>query len=345
MFVLCIRGLSDFHYLAQSRSIDSCTLTQISTALNLFHQNKKAILDTGARVGKGNKPLDHFFIPKLELLHSVVTSIYWSSVPTQWSADPTERAHIDVVKIPSENTNNGQYGPHICRYLDRDERGRLFDLSTAICKAGDNLESILYSSVGGQGDRDDEEPDGELNENWIAELDTVITACGPSRKSVDLFATADTLVARSMSEAATTIPLPLRTFSTSRAAFNLNRKPDIPQISINSVAEMFNLPDLCPALLNFFAERLQDSSNHHIGGCRRAQTNTQLPFDDVMVWFSLRTQTRSMDDQSITDPCCLSAVPPSDSWPLGRYDTMLLVDDSSNPSHWGQRGYYPGSKF
>ena len=331
-FVLCIRGLSDFRYLAQSRSINSRTLTEISTALNLFHQNKEAILDAGARVGKGSKPLNHFFIPKLELLHSVVTSICWSGVPTQWSADPTERAHSDVVKIPSENTNNGQYGPHICRYLDRDERGRLFDLSTAICEAGDSLESILYGSVGGQGDRDDEEPDGELNENWIAALDTVTTACGPSRKSVNLFATADTLAARSTSEATTSIPLPLRTFSTSRAAFNLNRKPDIPQISINSVAEMFNLPDLCPALLDFFAEHLQNHSNHHIGGRRRTQANTQLPFDDVMVWFSLRTQTRSMDDWSIAYPRRLSVVPSSDPWPLGRYDTVILVDDSTNPS-------------
>ena len=66
-FVLCIRALSDFRYLAQSRSISSHTLTEISNSLALFHQNKQAILDAGARVGKGNHPLKHFFIPKLEL--------------------------------------------------------------------------------------------------------------------------------------------------------------------------------------------------------------------------------------------------------------------------------------
>ena len=106
-FILCIRALCDFRYLAQSRTIDTRTLTEISNALTLFHQNKQAILDAGARVGKGNKQLGHFFIPKLELLHNVVTSTCWSGPPIQWSADPTKRAHIDAIKVPSENTNNG----------------------------------------------------------------------------------------------------------------------------------------------------------------------------------------------------------------------------------------------
>ena len=220
-FILCIRALSDFRYLAQSQSIDDHTLTEIFNALDLFHKNKQAILDAGARVGKGNKSLDHFLIPKLELLHSVVDSIRWSGVPIQWSADPTERAHIDVIKTPSENTNNGQYGPHICRHLDRDERRCLFDLATAIHEAGDDLESILYSSGSGQGDEDNE-LDGALNTDWITELDTVATVCGPSRKAVDLFMAAGLLAARSTSEEMVTVPHPLQTFSTSSAAFNLN---------------------------------------------------------------------------------------------------------------------------
>ena len=39
-----------------------------------------------------------------------------------------------------------------------------------------------------------------------------------------------------------------------------------------------------------------------------------------------------MDDGSINDPRRLSATPPSDLWPLGRYDTALLVEDSANPA-------------
>lgn len=331
-FILCVRALSDFRYLAQSRSISGHTLTQITAALDLFHQNKHAILDAGARVGKSNKPINNFFIPKLELLHSVVASICWSGVPIQWSADPTERAHIDVVKTPSENTNNGQYGPHICRHLDRDERRRLFDLATAIHEAGDDLEAILYNSAGGQGDGGDEEPDEEQNMNWVAELNTVATVCGPSRKAVDLFTIADALANYPMSEERTNIKRPFHTFSNSQAAFNLNRKSDIPKISIDSLVEMYNLPDLHPALLDFFSDHLQIPSIHHIGGRRRTRTNAQLPFNNVAVWFSFRIQTRSMDDGSISDPRRLNAMPPSDLWSLGRYDTVLLVNDSANPA-------------
>ena len=59
--------------------------------------------------------------------------------------------------------------------------------------------------------------------------------------------------------------------------------------------------------------------------------NTRLPFTDVMVWFSLRIQTRSMDDGLITNPLHLNAMPPSDDWPLGQYDAALFVNNSSNP--------------
>ena len=264
-FVLCIRALSDFRYLAQSRSIDSHTVTEISNALAVFHQHKKAILDAGARVGKGNKALDHFFIPKLEFFHSVAESICWSGAPIQWSADPTERTHIDVIKTTSENTNNGQYGPQICRHLDRNEKQRLFDLATAIQGAGEDLESILYGAAVDQGDGG-EEPDDELNVGWIADLGTVATACGPSRKQVDLFAAASILVAHAGSEEPTSIPRPLRTFTTSRAAFNVNRKPDISHISINALAQIYSLPDLRPALLDFFFQHLNNPSFHNISG-------------------------------------------------------------------------------
>ena len=329
-FLLCIRALSDFRYLAQSHSINTRTLGEISNALALFHQNKQAILKAKARVGKAKKPLNHFFIPKLELLHSVIMSICWSGPPIQWSADPTEHAHIDVIKVPSENTNNGQYGPQICQYLDRDEKRQLFDLATAIREAGGDLESLIYNITGNQWDDDGDGPDSETNEDWIAELDVVGRVCGPSRKVVDLFTVADALIARTLSEDSASLPWPLRTFSTSLAAFTLNRRPDIPQISVDSLAEKYKLPDLRPAILDFLVKHLQNHSVHHVGGRRRTWSDTQLPFDDVTVWYSLRLQTRSLDNGLVTEPRRLVATPPCDLWPLGRYDSALFVNDSSN---------------
>ena len=329
-FILCIRALSNFCYLGQSRSIDDRTLAEISNTLDDFHKNKYTILDAGARVGKGNKPLNNFFIPKLKLFHSIVTSICWSGVPVQWSADSTERAHINVIKTPSENTNNGEYGPQICRNLDHNEKRRLFDLATAICEARDDcLDSICYGSGSNQDDEEAEEK--EPNEDWVRELDTVETACGPSWKPVNLFMVAEDLM-HSRLDGTLHVPQPLHTFVTSLVAFNLSCTPDISQVSVDSLAEQYNLPDLRTALLNFLSEYLQNSSTHQIGGHRRTQPNLSLPFDDVMVWSSICTQTRLMDDRSFADPRPLNAMPPSDMWPLGWYDTALFISDSVDVS-------------
>ena len=60
--------------------------------------------------------------------------------------------------------------------------------------------------------------------------------------------------------------------------------------------------------------------------------NAQLPFTDVMVWFSFHMQMQSMDDGLVTEAQCLNTMPPSNDWPLGQYDTALFVNDSSNPT-------------
>ena len=82
-FVIAIRALMDFWYLTQSRQLNDTHLSRIMASLRLFHDHKQTILDIGAWVGKGNKRMDHFWIPKLGLLHSVVTSIVASGVVIQ----------------------------------------------------------------------------------------------------------------------------------------------------------------------------------------------------------------------------------------------------------------------
>jgi hypothetical protein len=64
----------DFRYHVQAYVIDSDDLQLISTALETFHENKHSILDCGARRGKGNKPINNWYIPKLELMQSYVPS-------------------------------------------------------------------------------------------------------------------------------------------------------------------------------------------------------------------------------------------------------------------------------
>ena len=128
-FVVAIRALMDFRCLAQSRLLNDNSLSQLSNSLELFHKHKQTILDIGARVGKRNKRMDHFQIPKLELMHGVVPSVIESGAVIQWSADRTEHAHITEIKVPGRSGNNQDHNPQICRWLDRSEKHHNFSLA------------------------------------------------------------------------------------------------------------------------------------------------------------------------------------------------------------------------
>ncbi|KAG1783205.1 hypothetical protein EV702DRAFT_1191636 [Suillus placidus] len=113
-FVMAIRTLLDFRYLAQAPQFSDETLTDV--------------IDAGAWRGKdgGSKS---WAIPKLELLQGVVPSIRSHGALMQWSADPTKHAHIAVVKVPARAGNNHDYDAQVCRYLDHHDKVDLFDLA------------------------------------------------------------------------------------------------------------------------------------------------------------------------------------------------------------------------
>ncbi|KAG9310021.1 hypothetical protein JVU11DRAFT_10058 [Chiua virens] len=48
----------------------------------------------------------------------------------QWSADPTEHAHIQEIKIPARAGNNQDYYSQIARHLDHSEKCLRFDIAT-----------------------------------------------------------------------------------------------------------------------------------------------------------------------------------------------------------------------
>ncbi|KAG2108585.1 hypothetical protein DEU56DRAFT_874529 [Suillus clintonianus] len=112
--IAALRALMQFRYLVQSPRIDEEDLGRISRALNEFHANKDAIIAAGVHQGKGNRVINNFYIPKLELMHSIVPSIRNSGVIGQWSADITEHAHITEIKDPARSSNNNNYDTQIC---------------------------------------------------------------------------------------------------------------------------------------------------------------------------------------------------------------------------------------
>jgi hypothetical protein len=317
-FVIAIRALMDFRYIAQSRKLDDIHLSRITASLQLFHNHKQTILDIGARVGKGNKRMTHFQIPKLEFLHGVVPSIIASGAVMQWSADRMEHAHITEIKTPGRSGNNRSHNPQICRYLDRSEKHRNFSLALSIWELqtdtrdreeGLEDEDPDDSTEANHGDDDDDD-----DENTFGYLSS-------SPPQPDLFARANHLA----THVTPSTPLPLRTQHTDTTAFQLNFHPSISSMTVDEVASKFKLPDLRPAIADYI-RRAGDlrAPIFKIGQRRSSPPDANLPFTHLQVWYSVRMQMRTSDVEGMTDPQRVCATPPSDGWPFGRYDTILI---------------------
>ena len=218
---------------------------------------------------------DSWGIPKLELLQSVVPSIRLSGAIMQWSADITEHAHIQEIKIPARAGNNQNYYSQIARYLDRSEKCFWFDLATHL----HSLASILNHNEGDEDfERDDEhEPDSE-DLSFTSHITTL-------RPAIDYFTIADALQRGCIPTAVK----PYCTFSTSTTAFHLATKPS-QSLSIDEAAAVFNLPDLHQAL-SAFLHRLEGGTPHMVSGVRTGG-NLVLPFNRLQIWHKICVQQR-----------------------------------------------------
>ena len=316
--MLCaIRALMDFRYRVQSYLIDDDDLQQISAALDEFHRHKQAILDFGARRGKGSRIIDNWYIPKLELMQNFVPSIRNAGVAIQWTADVTEHAHVTEIKTPAEASNNHNYDPQICRYLDRSEKCRMFELATSLAESNTASHGIMQEALMAEGADSDDDEDT-----------TCIKGVGLARPITNYFAIATCLAAKDPGS----IPIPLRSFMAGGTAINLSYDPSLRCISIDDVAEKFGLPDLRVALAHYLhCEQSYGSSySHPIGGRRRGTSHPALPFTNVQVWFKVRLQNTAVHDSAEVLPAqTLYCSPPCNTWPLGRYDVAIFNVDNS----------------
>ncbi|KIJ16552.1 hypothetical protein PAXINDRAFT_11002 [Paxillus involutus ATCC 200175] len=229
-FLAAICALLDFQYLGQMPRFDDDTLARVSATLHSFHDNKKAIITAGSRRGT-NGPMNHWEIPKLELLQHIVPSIRTSGAVMQWTADVTEHAHVTEIKQPARAGNNQDYYSQIACHLDRSEKCSQFDLATHITSIEEDPK---------EGDAEDEEHEPEPERLHLAQYYT------PTRKVIDYFEIAEALVNSAVPDA----PRPYRTFASSSTAICLAVKPSL-RMSIEEAAETFGLPDLRPAISNY----------------------------------------------------------------------------------------------
>ncbi|KAG0703292.1 hypothetical protein DFH29DRAFT_998586 [Suillus ampliporus] len=320
--IIALRALMQFRYLAQSPRLDDDDLEHISSALREFHAHKDTIIDAGVRRGKGNRPIIHWHIPKLELMQSVVSSIRTSGVTAQWSADITEHAHITEVKDPAKSGNNREYDPQICRHLDRAEKCHRFELATSLL----DLEQSHSAEVPEDVDPDDD----DLSIDNVIDAHDIPPELSTSQQP--RLVTNYFVMARALQyKTEDSVPVPLRSFSFARTTFHLGYHPSIRNITVDEAAIKFGLPDLRPAIADFLQHEATHGHQHihAIGGPRRSGPTAALPFNTIQVWFEIRLQETDLHNDQIIKPAqTLNCTPPNGLWTLGRYDTVIVATNA-----------------
>ena len=290
-------------------------------ALDEFHEHKSAIVDADAHVGNGNKSIKNWYIPKLEMMQSVISNIRANGAVIQYSADVTEHAHITEIKNPAWAGNNQRYEAQICHDLDRTNKLHCFELATAIhnphlipFNAGNNTDTC------------------EDNSDDPTALSLAQLVKGQLQTSNDYFEDAALL------QNDLCALRPIRTFANTHTAFHLNRHPNFKQMTVEDAATKFGLPDLRPALVDFMHRYAPEiSDGYMIGGRRRAAASDSLEFSKIKVWSSVRIQMKPFYDVDGVMPSQLvNACPPCNEWPLGRYDNVIVNTDNSKD--WLQSG-------
>ncbi|KAI5998362.1 hypothetical protein F5J12DRAFT_906877 [Pisolithus orientalis] len=295
----------------QAYCIDDDNLCIISSVLDEFHVHKH----------KGNKPIDNWHIPKLELMQSIIPSVKCVRVTIQWTADVTEHTHVSEIKTPASTSNNNNYDPQICQYLDCTEKCRMFELVTSLYESkthshGRVEEKSLEVEDGSSDDGNSEISDHE-------EVDLVSKTPGPTWPVTDYFAISACL----RTQDPDSIPFPLCSFITDGMAINLSYDPPLQHISVDGAAEKFGLLDLQATLVNFLNHEkvYGPSSVHTISRQCQGSSFSTLPFTDLQVWYKMQLQNMVIHDITDILPAqTLFCSPPCETWTLGHYDAAII---------------------
>ena len=120
-----MRALLEFIFHAQDLFLYNETIHALHESLWEFHHYKSAIIRDGGRKGKRGI-IEHFEIPKLEMLQIIPCSTALMGAPYQWTSDITERCHISHIKTPYRMSNKRNFHEQCVRFMDRVEKMHLF---------------------------------------------------------------------------------------------------------------------------------------------------------------------------------------------------------------------------
>ncbi|KAI5994536.1 hypothetical protein EDC04DRAFT_2586229 [Pisolithus marmoratus] len=287
-FLTAICTLLDFCYLAQVPSFTTWSLEQVASSLQEFHNHKEAIVSEGIQVD--------WQIPKLELPQSVVLSIWQSGAVMQWSADITEHAHIEEIKVLACAGNNQNYNNQIVCHLDQLDKCLHFDLATYIQQHMDRCRT------------DDENPsDSDVEEEYEADGEGYLSAYSTLTCQIpNYFSISVSLLLGKVPS----VPKPYCTFATPMTGFHLSTKPSF-WLTIDEASVTYQLPDLEHALVTFFAN-----------GDTSFQVSQQA-ITKLQIWHKLHVQQLSYHNKTLLSPQTLHAILPSMAHPYGQYDSII----------------------
>ncbi|KAG1889042.1 uncharacterized protein F5891DRAFT_1131885 [Suillus fuscotomentosus] len=293
-FIRAIRALVEFIYLSQNPSM--------AQALSDFHVFKDAIVDAEARRGKKGVKED-FFIPKLELLQSFGGTVERLGTLMQFSADMTERLLITHCKHLFGRTNrrSTDFTEQCVRILNRQESMELF-----------NLYALFYSR-------------GASLVNAICMEDEEVTTVNPALS----------WVSRVLPDEAHSVhgPRPVRNHflkgilsGDAHTAFHLTSTPDFKALTPIAIETKYSLVNFNRALSQFINQLSLLTGEH---------TRWDHKYGRFCAWNKFRLQLHSAFQPRVIMPSrVIQAYPPSDAFPLGNCDAVLInvMDDDGQSS-------------
>ncbi|KAG1895057.1 uncharacterized protein F5891DRAFT_960655 [Suillus fuscotomentosus] len=291
-FVRAIRALIDFFYYAQNPVHSPESLQSMVQALSDFHAFKDAIVEAEARRGKKGAKED-FFIPKLELLQSFRGTIERLGTLMQFSADMTERLLIthckDLFARTSRRVND--FTEQCVRILNRQESMELFNLYALITSHGASLVNAINLE-------DEEVTTVNPALSWISRIlpDEAYSVHGPRRVRNHFhkgILSGDALT-----------------------AFHLTSTPDLKSLSPVDILTKYALVDFDHAVSQFIQRSSLSSGENTRWDHRHGR---------FYAWNKFRLQLHSAFQPRVIMPSrVIQSYPPSDLFPLGNCDTVLV---------------------
>ena len=291
-FIRAIRAIVEFIYRAQDPVHTDSSIAAMDQALAEFHTWKHSIIALGARKGASGT-INHFNIPKLELMMSFARQTKANGILIQFTADTTERLLIMHCKTPFQRTSRQAhtYVNQVAEILNREETIRTFDLYLILRQAETSAMDKIVCAEHEEVTMID--PTLEFIQQVAPEKE--YTFCGP-RPFRNHFENPNSFISMH-----------------GDVALHVTVRPDH-KLSLVEMQALYNLPDLPHAISRYINEASQ--GNPTCGWDIRGNVTT---------WNKFRLQLHSaFRSRFVERSQVVQAYPPSDEHPLGYCDAVLL---------------------